>query len=102
MSSLEIVVRPDGITIPVHLRPRSSRPGIAGVREGALELRVGAPPAQGRANDEARRLLARFFGIPPTRIVLFSGAKSRSKVFHLQGVDADAVKKALDSGGISK
>ena len=102
MSSLKLGVGAEGVTVPVRLRPRSSRPGVSGVREGALELRVGAPPVEGRANEEAKRLLARLFGIPPSRVALQSGAKSRLKVFQLRGVGAEAVKKALDSSGASK
>lgn len=98
MNGLKVVAGEEGVSVDVRLRPRSSRPGVAGVREGALELRVTAPPVEGRANEEARRLLARLVGIPPSRVSLRAGEKSRRKVFLLQGVTAEAVKKALDSG----
>ena len=72
--SLTIGSADDGATITVRLLPRSSRPGVGGVREGALELRVGAPPVEGRANEAARRLLAKLLGLPRSAVRLTAGA----------------------------
>ena len=74
----------------MRLRPRASRAGVVGVREGALDLRVNAPPVEGEANAAARELLADLLGVAKSRVELHSGAKSRSKVFRVEGLDPAA------------
>ena len=80
----------------VRLLPRSSRPGVGGVREGALELRVGAPPVEGRANEDARRLLAKLLGLPRSAVRLAAGTRSRQKVFRLEGIAPDELRRRLE------
>ena len=96
MTGLRVRSFSGGATVEVRLHPRSSRPGIAGVREGALELRVGAPPIEGKANEAAGKLLATILGLPPSRVRLKSGAKSRRKVFMVEGERADTVLRRLE------
>jgi len=85
----------DGVLIDVRLRPRASRAGVGGVREGALELRVCAPPVEGEANAAARELLAEALGVSRARIALHAGGKSRRKVFHVEGLDAAAARERI-------
>jgi uncharacterized protein (TIGR00251 family) len=87
----------EGATVTVRLLPRSSRPGVGGVREGALELRVGAPPVEGRANEAARRLLAKLTGLPRSAVRLVTGARSRQKVFRLEGIAPDELRRRLET-----
>lgn len=96
MTGLRVRSFSGGATVEVRLRPRSSRPGISGVREGVLELNVGAPPVEGRANEAAGKLLAEIIGVPPSRVRLKSGAKSRSKVFAVEGEEAGTVLRRLE------
>lgn len=78
---------PGGVLIDVRLRPRASRAGVGGVREGALELRVNAPPVAGEANAAARELLAEVLQVSRARVTLQGGEKSRRKVFRVEGLD---------------
>jgi uncharacterized protein (TIGR00251 family) len=82
-------------TVTVRLQPRSSRPGLKGVSNGVLELRVAAPPVDGRANEEARRLLAKIFGVAKSAVRLTAGGKSRNKVFVIAGVTAGKLEETL-------
>ncbi|MEP7153285.1 MAG: DUF167 domain-containing protein, partial [Nitrospira sp.] len=50
---------PGGVTISVHVQPRASRTESAGIHGDALKIRVAAPPADGAANDELCRFIAR-------------------------------------------
>lgn len=74
----------DRLVIPVHVKPRSSRSGILGVRDGRLSVRTTAPPADGRANDDVARQLADAFGVPRSRISLKAGGKSRLKTYTIE------------------
>jgi uncharacterized protein (TIGR00251 family) len=89
---LRVTAVPGGVLVDVRLRPRSSRAGVVGVREGALELRVTAPPVEGEANAAARDLLAELLGVPRGAVALAAGARGRRKTFRVDGLDAAAAR----------
>ena len=91
LEDLRISLVPGGVLVDVRLRPRASRAGVGGVRDGALELRVSAPPVEGEANAAARELLAQVLGVSRARVALHAGEKSRRKVFSVEGLDRAAV-----------
>ncbi len=98
MSELRICAVPGGILLDVRLRPRASRAGVGGVREGALELRVCAPPVEGEANAAARELLAEALGVSRARVALQGGEKSRRKVFRVEGLEPAEALRRLGAG----
>ena len=81
--------------IAVRVQPRSSTNQIAGERDGALIVRVTAPPVEGKANDAVRKLLAKRLGIAPGRVTVVRGASGRDKLVEIDGMDAAAVRRAL-------
>ena len=81
--------------IAVRVQPRSSTNEIAGERDGALIVRVTAPPVEGKANDAVRKLLAKRLGIAPGRVTVVRGASGRDKLVEIDGMDAGAVRRAL-------
>jgi uncharacterized protein (TIGR00251 family) len=73
--------------LKIRVQPGSSRNELAGKRDGALVVRVTAPPAEGRANKAACKLLADTAGIAPSRVEIVRGAQRRDKVVRLVGLD---------------
>jgi uncharacterized protein (TIGR00251 family) len=84
------------LTIRVRVQPRAQRDELAGVRDGALVVRVVAPPVDGRANAAVCKLIARAVGVPPSRVSIVRGATARDKVLRIEGVDAAAARRGLD------
>lgn len=83
----DLVGEVDGSAVVcVHVQPRSGRDAITGRYGEAVRVRVQAPPVDGRATEAARRLVAAAFGLPPGRVQLVSGERSRLKRFRLDGV----------------
>jgi uncharacterized protein YggU (UPF0235/DUF167 family) len=78
----------------VRLTPRASRTEIVGPRGAALAVKVNAPAVQDRANDALRRLIVKAVGIPPSRVQIARGHKSRDKLLQLKGVAAKRGRKA--------
>jgi uncharacterized protein (TIGR00251 family) len=74
-------LRPSGgrILVEIKVVPGAARSQVAGLRDGALLVRVAAPPEKGKANEELRDCLARALGIPKSAIELVAGASSRRK-----------------------
>lgn len=72
----------------VRVVPRASRSEVAGSRDGALVVRVTAPPVEGAANDAVVALLARALGVAPSDVEIERGSHGRRKVV---SVPADTV-----------
>jgi uncharacterized protein (TIGR00251 family) len=77
-----------GLTFAVRIVPRASRSEIAGEYNGALRIRIAAPPVEGAANRELIRLLAKSFKLPQNAIEIISGAASKNKIVHIAGADS--------------
>jgi hypothetical protein len=84
-----------GLTLRVRVQPRASREALAGERDGALVVRLTAPPVEGAANEALVRLLGRTLGVAPSAVRLVKGAKGRDKVVSVEGVDAAAARERL-------
>jgi uncharacterized protein YggU (UPF0235/DUF167 family) len=70
--------------IGVRVTPRSAKPGIGEWKADPggrpfLELRVAAAPADGAANDEVIKLLAKALDLPKSSLVVVSGHAARLK-----------------------
>ncbi len=73
----------------VRLSPRASRDGVEGVREGALKVRITAPPVEGTANRALIRLLSGLLGLPKSSFSITPASlKSRDKLVRVEGVTA--------------
>ena len=67
------------ILFDVRVVPRSSRSEIVGLHNGALKVRLTAPPVDGAANAELIKLLAKTFGGGKSDIEIIGGETSRNK-----------------------
>lgn len=83
------------VRIRVRVQPRASRTEIAGEHDGALRIRVAAPPVEGEANDALIRFLAKRLRVPASRITVVKGASSRTKRVEVEGADAADVERRL-------
>ena len=81
--------------ITVRLRARAGSDELAGFRDGMLVARVNAPPVDGRANQALCKLIARELRIAPSRVTIVRGQRSRDKLVRVEGIDAEALRKAL-------
>src|SRR5688572_26419110 len=78
-----------GVRLSVHVRPKSSRSAILGVRDRALDVALTSPPADGAANAELQKLVARALGVTQRDVSIVAGSSSRSKVIEVNGVSLD-------------
>ena len=97
--ALALTERAGGVRFSVHARPRSSRSAILGVRDGALEVALTAPPADGAANAELIKLLARALEVRRGDVTIVVGASSRDKVLEVNGMSPESARSLL-SGAV--
>jgi uncharacterized protein (TIGR00251 family) len=83
---IDVTERDGAITFAVRVAPRASRNAIEGEHDGALKVRLTAPPLDGRANDALRRVLAERLNVPISAVRIVSGEKSRTKRVVVAGV----------------
>lgn len=73
--------------IRVHAIPKSARTELAGtMADGALRVRVAAPPEKGQANEKLREFLARHYGVALSRVSIVSGQAARIKRVRIEGL----------------
>ena len=87
----------DGASLRVRVKPRAARDELAGEREGALVVRLTAPPVEGEANAALVRLVSRVLGLPPSSVAIAQGAKGRDKVLVVAGLGAAEVRARLSA-----
>lgn len=92
---IKFTVKDTFITFAVRVQPRASHSAIAGEIDGALKVRLTAPPVEGAANEELIRFLSKLFGVPRQQIVIASGATARNKIIRVTDLTADDFLKAL-------
>ena len=88
-----------GCHLSIRVTPRSAKPGIGEWKSDPggrpfLEIRVAAAPADGAANEEVVRLLAKALGLAKSRLTIVSGQTSRLKRIEVQ-LDEDEVRTRL-------
>ena len=81
-----ITATSDGVVIDVRVIPRAAKAGLAGTRDGALLVRLNAPPVEGAANDELIAVLAKVLGVPRRAVTIVAGERSRSKRVAVAGI----------------
>jgi uncharacterized protein (TIGR00251 family) len=83
----------DGIlTFMVRVVPRASRSEIVGEHDGALRVRIAAPPVDGAANEELVLTLAKAFNVPRSAVEITAGHSSKLKHLKVMGARPDALK----------
>lgn len=93
--NVKIVERGDDVSFAVYATPRARRSEFAGERDGALWVRLAAPPVDGAANEALARLLAERLNVPRAAIRLVAGATGRQKRVQVSGVTVTEAKTRL-------
>lgn len=69
----------EGTLLKVSVAPNAKRTSVDGLHDGALRIRLAAPPIDGRANEALVAWLAKALGCPRRDVSLLRGESSRRK-----------------------
>jgi uncharacterized protein (TIGR00251 family) len=75
----------EDLSLVVKVQPRASRDEIVGELDGALKIRITAPPVDGKANKHLISFLADIFGVSKSKVELVAGKTGRDKRFIIHG-----------------
>ena len=84
-----------GVELDVRVIPRAKKTVLDGERDGALLIRLAAPPVDGAANDALIRYLAERCGVPRHAVRILSGGRGRQKRVAIEGVSADSMRELI-------
>jgi uncharacterized protein len=83
------------VRIKVYVQPRASQTVVAGEHDGAIKIRLAAPPVDGAANAALVEFIAERLDIAKSCVRVAAGHTSRRKVIEIDGVTRDAIMAAL-------
>ncbi|AKJ27745.1 DUF167 domain-containing protein [Caldimonas brevitalea] len=84
-----------GLEIDVSVVPNASRTQCVGLHDGALRVRLQAPPVDGKANEALLRWVAERLGLPRGQVELLRGQTSRRKTVLACCPDDEALANAM-------
>ncbi|MBH1985836.1 MAG: DUF167 domain-containing protein [Burkholderiales bacterium] len=76
------------VILDCSISPNAPKTEVVGWHDGALRLRLAAPPVDGAANDALRKWLAQQLGVPQSQVELLRGAASRRKQWAIDVAEA--------------
>jgi uncharacterized protein (TIGR00251 family) len=76
---VSVTEKDGGLEFYVRVQPRASWNETAGEREGAVRVRITAPPVEGAANKALAGFLAERLGVPKSAVEIVSGQTGRYK-----------------------
>lgn len=68
-----------GVKLNLFIQPKASKNEIIGPHNGALKIKITAPPVDGKANAELVEFLSEILEIPKRRIEILKGETGRNK-----------------------
>ena len=89
---IELTAQADTIVFGVRVQPRASRNAVEGEWQGALKVRLTAPPVDDKANAALCAFLAEQLNIPRSAVRILAGERSRNKRVEVRGVTAAQVR----------
>ena len=81
--------------IAVKVVPRAAKDEIVGWLDGALKVRVQAPPQDGRANRALEELLAEALNLKKNAVAVAAGQSSPRKRVAISGLTHDEIVRRL-------
>ena len=75
-----------GLSFDIRVIPGASKNEVAGIQDGALKLKLTAPPVEGKANRACVDFLAGLLGVRRSALAITAGEKSRKKTVSVDGM----------------
>jgi len=94
-SPLQIRQTDSGLEIRIYVQPRAKRSEVSGTHNGALKIKVTAPPVEDAANRAVTEFMASLLCIPKSKLRITAGSHSRHKTLLAEGVSPEDFHRRL-------
>ena len=88
-TAFQMLETAEGLQVRIHAQPRARRSELAGIHNGALKIKIAAPPVDDAANRAIVDFFADMLDIPKSRVRIAAGLKSRNKTLLIEDLSAD-------------
>jgi uncharacterized protein len=78
--------------LDVSVSPNAKRTAVDGLHDGALRIRLAAPPVDGKANDSLVAWVASQLGLPRRAVLLVRGQTARRKALQVDAPAEDVLR----------
>ena len=68
--------------VNVKITPNAKKPSIV-EEQGFIKVKVSTPAKEGKANKSLIKMLAEYFSVPKSRVIILKGENSRNKVVNI-------------------
>ncbi len=85
--------------LSIRVTPNAGRNEITGLRDGVLQVKIAAPPVEGKANKELIEFLSRRLGVKRSAITIVKGQTGRNKAIEIEGLNREKILKWLAISG---
>ncbi len=79
----------------IRVKPNSKKDELSIEPDGIIQVRIKAPPVDGKANKYLIGFLAGFFGVPKSKITLLKGTTNKFKTLEIEA-DEGYIQKKLN------
>ena len=86
-----------GLEVRLHVLPRAKRCEVSGIRNGALKVRVTAPPVEDAANRSILEFFSALLHISKSSLSIVAGLKSRDKILQIKGISIRSFRERLEA-----
>jgi uncharacterized protein (TIGR00251 family) len=83
--------------ITIRILPNAARSSIVGVISGAWQIKIAAPPVEGKANRELIAFLSKRLAVRKSALRFVSGQTSRTKIISVNGLSQEEIIRRLSS-----
>ena len=78
-----LLPHPEGCVLLLAVQPGARHTALVGLHDGALKIKVAAPPADHQANDKLLEFLRKSFKVSKKQVILRHGEHARHKVVEI-------------------
>ncbi len=80
----------------VQVHPNAGKNVVVGFNDNILQLKIAAPPVEGKANQELIKFLSKLLDIRKSDISIDKGVNGRRKTVTFFGIEHDELVKRLE------
>jgi len=90
-------IRRDEAILAVRVTPGAKRNAVTALKEGVWNIKIAAPPVEGRANEELVAFLSKKLDICRNSLNVIKGQSSRNKLVSVSGMSQKEIARRLSA-----